>query len=86
MTVSHLFFQHEDNLRLVNLRWIHGTQLKEEFFQKWLDGYPDPYPQRYRRSIPFSWVKKNGILLMTLQSGEATYPVPVQAREMGGAP
>jgi hypothetical protein len=37
----------------------------KEFFRKWLDEYPDPYPQRYRKNIPFQWFKKNAILLMT---------------------
>ncbi len=46
----------------------------KEFFQKWLQDYPDPYPQRYRKNIPFQWVKVNGTLLMTLTDGEVTYP------------
>ena len=46
----------------------------KEFFKRWLREYPDPYPQRYRKSIPFHWVKENGILLMTLTEGEVTYP------------
>jgi hypothetical protein len=46
----------------------------KEFFQKWLDEYPDPYLQRYRKNIPFQWVKENGTLLMTLTDGEVTYP------------
>jgi hypothetical protein len=37
-----LFFDHSDNLRKLNLRYAHGSQLKEEFFQKWLEEYPDP--------------------------------------------
>lgn len=44
------------------------------FFKKWFDEYPDPYPQRYRKSIPFHWVKKNAKLLMTLVDGEVVYP------------
>ena len=52
----------------------------KEFFQEWLEEYPDPYPQRYRKNIPFSWVKKNAILLMTLEDGEVTYPETVAAR------
>jgi hypothetical protein len=71
--VGHLFFDHRDNLRDVNLRYCHGAQMKE-FFKKWLDDYPNPYPQRYRKNIPFQWVKKNGKLLMTLTDGEVTYP------------
>jgi hypothetical protein len=46
----------------------------KEFFEKWLDEYPDPYLQRYRRSIPYGWVKNNGILLMTIEDGEVVYP------------
>jgi hypothetical protein len=77
MKVGHLFFEHGDNLRKVNLRFAHGSQLKE-FFQKWFDEYPDPYQQRYRRSIPFGWVQKNGTLLMTITDGEVTFPESAQ--------
>jgi hypothetical protein len=73
MKVGHLFFDHRNNLRNVDLRYSHGSSLKE-FFNKWLLEYPDPYPQRYRKNIPFQWVKKNGLLLMTLTDGEVTYP------------
>ena len=77
MKVGHLFFDHADNLRKVNLRYAHGSHMNE-FFNKWLGNYPDPYPQRYRKSIPFQWVKQNGILLMTLTDGEVTYPESAQ--------
>ena len=70
---GHLFFDHGDNLRHVDLRYVHGTKMKE-FFRKWLREYPNPYPQRYRKNIPFNWVRKNGTLLMTLRDGEVTYP------------
>jgi hypothetical protein len=76
--VGHLFFDHRDNLRRVDLRYAHGSAMKE-FFKKWLQEYPDPYPQRYRKNIPFRWVKKNGILLMTLTNGEVTYPKMIAA-------
>lgn len=74
MTVGHLFFEYFDYLREVNLRWLHGSMLREHF-QKWLDEYPDPYPQRYRKNIPYSIVKQNAILLMTLKEGEVIFPV-----------
>jgi len=73
MKVGHLFFAHRSNLKHVDLRYAHGSSLKE-FFNKWLQEYPDPYPQRYRKNIPFQWVSKHGILLMTLTDGEVTYP------------
>lgn len=79
MAVGHLFFDHRDNLRKVDLRYAHGSRMKE-FFLDWLKNYPDPYPQRYRKGIPFNWVKKNGILLMTLTDGEVTYPEPRESK------
>jgi hypothetical protein len=73
LKVGHLFFDHRNDLRNVDLRYAHGSSLKE-FFNKWLQEYPDPYPQRYRKNVPFQWVRKNGILLMSLTDGEVTYP------------
>jgi len=71
--VGHLFFDHRNNLRHVDLRYAHGSSMNL-FFKKWLQEYPDPYPQRYRKSIPFHWVKKNATLLMTLVDGEVVFP------------
>ena len=71
--VGHLFFDHFDNLREVDLRYLHGSKLAE-FFGKWLTEYPNPYPQRYRKSIPYRFVKQNGTLLMTLKEGEVIFP------------
>lgn len=71
--VGHLFFDHRNNLRHVDLRYAHGSSMNG-FFRKWLRDYPDPYPQRYRNNVPFMWVKENAILLMTLQDGEVTFP------------
>lgn len=73
MKAGHLFFDHSDNLRNVDLRYVEGAILAE-FFRKWLDEYPEPYPQRYRKNIPFTFVRDNGILLMSLKNGEVTYP------------
>ena len=73
MTVGHLFFEYFDNLKEVDLRYLHGSQM-EQFFQAWLDNYPDPYPQRYRKNIPYGFVKENGALLMSLKDGEVTFP------------
>jgi hypothetical protein len=73
MRVGHLFFDHRDNLQSVDLRYASGANLSV-FFTKWLEEYPDSYPQRYRKGVPFGWVKKNGELLMSLRNGEVTYP------------
>lgn len=71
--VGHLFFDHKDNLRSVDLRYASGAALSE-FFDKWLKEFPDPYKQRYRKGIPFRFVKENGTLLMSLRDGEVTFP------------
>ncbi len=73
LSVGHLFFDHGDNLQKVDLRYASGTSLSS-FFATWLEEYPEPYRQRYRRSVPFGWVKKNGLLLMSLRDGEIEYP------------
>lgn len=73
MLVGHLFFEYFDNLKQVELRYLHGSNLLP-FFQKWLDQYPDPYPQRYRKSISYQFVRQNGTLLMSLQDGEVVFP------------
>jgi hypothetical protein len=73
MNVGHLFFDYDKYLRDVDLRYAHGSDMKD-FFQTWLDQYPDPYPQRYRKNVPYSWIKTNGILLMTLKNGEVIFP------------
>ena len=72
--VAHLFFAHSDNLKNVELRLVEGRKLNEAFFAKWLRQFPDPYPQRYRKAVPFRWVQENGELLMRLENGEVTYP------------
>lgn len=74
MDVGHLFFDHSDNLRHIDLRYAHGSWMKEKFFSAWLREFPTPYPQRYRKNVPFTWVNENGVLLMTLKNGEVVYP------------
>lgn len=71
--VGHLFFDHKDNLRSVDLRYASGEVLAA-FFDKWLKEFPDPYKQRYRKSVPFRFVNEQGTLLMSLRDGEVTYP------------
>lgn len=73
MTVGHLFFEYFENLGEVHLRYLHGSQMTH-YFQKWLDAYPDPYPQRYRKNIPYGFVNRNGVLLMSLKDGEVVFP------------
>jgi hypothetical protein len=71
--VGHLFFDHYDNLREVDLRYLHGSQLAD-YFAQWLNEFPDPYEQRYRKSIPYTVVRDKGTLLMSLKDGEVVFP------------
>ena len=71
--VGHLFFEYFENLKEVHLRYLHGSKIGQ-FFKKWKEEYPDPYPQRYRKNIPYGFVKENGTLLMTLIDGEVAFP------------
>ena len=80
MVASHLFFSHTENLRRVELRFLNGSQLAG-YFKQWLTEYPDPYLQRYRKSIPFGHVKKHGVLLMTIIDGEVAFPLTAKASD-----
>lgn len=73
-SVGHLFFEYSNSLKEVHLRYLHGSQL-QEFFNKWREEYPNPYPQRYRKNIPYGFVKQHGTRLMTLEDGEVVFPV-----------
>ena len=73
LSVGHLFFDHGDNLKKVDLRYVSGKSMTN-FLMTWLKEYPVPYRQRYRRSVSFGWVKENGLLLMSLRDGEIEYP------------
>lgn len=71
--VGHLFFDYDNNLRDVDLRYSHGSEMRQ-FFEVWLREFPEPYRQRYRKNVPYGWVKDNGALLMTLLNGEVVFP------------
>lgn len=70
MKSGHLFIVHNDFLNKVEVWYGEGKQMKKDYFNKWLANYPNPYPQWYRRSIPFGWVKGNGKLLLTVNGGK----------------
>ncbi len=75
--VGHLFFEYSENLREINLRYMHGSQLSS-YFSEWLDEFPktprDYKGQRFRKQIPHGAVVKEGKLLMRLVDGEVAYP------------
>ena len=70
-TAGHLFISHRDLLRLVEVRYCAGSDLLG-FFDAWEAErpYSDPGQQRFRRSVPFGWVRENAGLLLRIEDGE----------------
>jgi len=75
MKVRHIFISYSDDYKNIEVRRMDGKQLKERF-RAWLPGLEQNYAegpgrrQRYRKSIPFGIVKKNGVLIMSVKDGE----------------
>ena len=74
---GHLFISHQDWLRLVEVRYCAGADLLE-FFDAWEADrpYADPGQQRFRRSVPFGWVRENAGLLLRISDGEVADDQP----------
>lgn len=85
--VGHLFFDYSENLKEVNLRYMHGSDLSE-YFGLWLKQFPakpeDYKTERFRRAIPYGVVKNEGKLLMTLKDGEVVFPEIVSIDSVTG--
>jgi hypothetical protein len=74
MKAGHLFFEHSDSLRKVDLWYVSGSLL-QRYFKRWLAEFPVPYEQqRFRRAVPAGWVREHGQLLMRLRDGEVAFP------------
>ncbi len=74
MKVNHIFFSYSPDYRNVEVRAMKGAALKKKF-KAWVPGLEANYKgpnrkQRYRRSISFGIVKKEGKLIMKLEQGE----------------
>ena len=68
---GHLFISHRDGLKFVEVRYCAGSML-DEFFDAWEAErpYSDGTRQRFRKQIPFGWVRRNGKLLLRIIDGE----------------
>ena len=71
---GHIFVSHRDELREVVVRYCDGEDLSE-FFSKWERErpYENTNTQRFRRSIPYGWIRDHGTLLLRLTDGESTF-------------
>lgn len=70
-TAGHLFISHQDWLQLVEVRYCAGSALLG-FFDAWEAErpYSGSGQQRFRRSVPFGWVRDNAELLLRIEDGE----------------
>ncbi len=73
-SAGHIFISHRDELRQVAVRYCDGNRLAE-FFNRWeTEGpYSHPTEQRFRRAIPYGWVRENATLILQIEDGEPTY-------------
>jgi hypothetical protein len=88
--VGHLFFDYTAYLEEINLRYVHGSDLAPEYFDKWLQKFPekpeDYKGQRFRRSIAYGTVQEKGKLLMRLVDGEVVFPELASSEDESAAP
>ncbi|BDM63239.1 hypothetical protein NFHSH190041_06910 [Shewanella sp. NFH-SH190041] len=80
--VSHLFCSYARDYSSVEVRVIAGKDLADSYFNNWIAGYLKNYDrqadgasrkQRYRKSIPYGYVQKNGIVVLRIEECEMVY-------------
>ena len=85
--VDHFFFSYSADYQSFQVYFVDGKSLSP-FFSKWIPEYIKNYNkaegaasldasarrQRFRRSIPFGWVSKNGRLVMEVTEGKLVLP------------
>lgn len=80
--VNHLFCSYSRDYSVVEVRVIAGEDLADIYFKDWEIGYLKNYDrdadsnsrrQRYRKAIPFGYVKKEGEMILKIENGEITY-------------
>lgn len=85
--IDHFFCSYSADYQSFQVYYATGKSLSE-FFSKWIPQYIQNYKkadhatpleaserrQRFRRSIPFGWVSKNGKLVMQVVNGKMVKP------------
>lgn len=74
MQVNHIFVSYSPNYENIEVRLVHGSDLRA-IFERWLPGLIENYEgenrrQRYRKSIPYGFVKQHGVLILETQQGQ----------------
>ena len=85
--VDHFFCSYAPDYKSFQVYSMMGKELST-YFLKWIPEYlknynkvdgalsldADARRQRFRRSVPFGWVAKNGRLVMKIESGQMIFP------------
>ena len=76
MEVAHIFMSYSPDYKNLEVRVIEGEQLKK-VFKEWLPGWKKNYKgpnrrQRYRKSISYGRVRKDGMTIMKIENGNLT--------------
>lgn len=86
-SVDHLFCSYASNYKSFQVYFMHGNTLAP-YFTRWIPEYLKNYNknvgaaslesssrrQRFRRSVPYGWVAKNGLFLMKVEEGRLIFP------------
>ncbi|GAA4006422.1 hypothetical protein GCM10022631_17320 [Deinococcus rubellus] len=88
-TIAHVFVSYDDNT--VTVRLVSGAALKP-LFESWREGLLSNYDannlnrrQRFRKNIPYGVVVREGQILLCLEDGQLTQPVPPTVQEQAQA-
>ena len=80
--VNHLFCTYSSTYKDVVVRVMPGKELAANFFNAWVPEYLKNYDvsvpdaqrrQRFRKSISFGFIEKNGVLVFKVENGKLTY-------------
>lgn len=74
-SVAHIYMEHSDSLRNIDVRVVAGEDLRG-LFAGWRPGLIENYAagekQRYRKNIPASTVHRLGTLVLQIRNGKLT--------------
>ncbi|EMX0221669.1 hypothetical protein AAFZ21_001665 [Vibrio fluvialis] len=80
--VNHLFCSYSDNYEDVTVYALSGKTIAPQYFLKWFPLYKANYDreipanqrrQRFRRTISYGYVRKNGHLVLEIKQGRLVY-------------
>lgn len=75
--VNHLYCSYSDEYDSLKVRVIKGSELSDEYFSKWkplcIEKYKNPANLRFRKSIGYRHIERNGLLVLQINKGELVF-------------